>query len=52
VIGADDSLTGYGGGLARKQWLLEHEGHRLRRGRVWQSHDLFHAEPTAGCRLL
>lgn len=26
VIGADGSLTGYGGGLPRKQWLLEHEG--------------------------
>jgi O-6-methylguanine DNA methyltransferase len=25
VIGADGSLTGYGGGLERKQWLLEHE---------------------------
>lgn len=25
VIGADGSLTGYGGGLKRKQWLLEHE---------------------------
>jgi O-6-methylguanine DNA methyltransferase len=25
VIGADGSLTGYGGGLPRKQWLLEHE---------------------------
>jgi methylated-DNA-[protein]-cysteine S-methyltransferase len=25
VIGAGGSLTGYGGGLARKQWLLEHE---------------------------
>lgn len=25
VIGADGSLTGYGGGTARKQWLLEHE---------------------------
>ena len=25
VIGADGSLTGYGGGLARKRWLLEHE---------------------------
>jgi methylated-DNA-[protein]-cysteine S-methyltransferase len=25
VIGADGSLTGYGGGLAAKQWLLEHE---------------------------
>jgi methylated-DNA-[protein]-cysteine S-methyltransferase len=25
VIGADGTLTGYGGGLDRKQWLLEHE---------------------------
>jgi methylated-DNA-[protein]-cysteine S-methyltransferase len=25
VIGADGSLTGYGGGLERKQWLLNHE---------------------------
>lgn len=26
VIGADLSLTGYGGGLDRKRWLLRHEG--------------------------
>jgi methylated-DNA-[protein]-cysteine S-methyltransferase len=26
VIGADGSLTGYGGGIARKRWLLNHEG--------------------------
>jgi methylated-DNA-[protein]-cysteine S-methyltransferase len=26
VIGADASLTGYGGGLDRKRWLLLHEG--------------------------
>jgi methylated-DNA-[protein]-cysteine S-methyltransferase len=26
VIGADGSLTGYGGGLDRKEWLLRHEG--------------------------
>ena len=26
VIGSDGSLTGYGGGLPRKQWLLTHEG--------------------------
>ncbi len=26
VIGANGSLTGYGGGLPRKRWLLEHEG--------------------------
>lgn len=25
VIGADGSLTGYGGGLAAKEWLLDHE---------------------------
>jgi methylated-DNA-[protein]-cysteine S-methyltransferase len=25
VIGANGSLTGFGGGLPRKQWLLEHE---------------------------
>lgn len=28
VIGADGSLTGYGGGMERKRWLLEHEGRR------------------------
>ena len=26
VIGSDGSLTGYGGGLERKRWLLAHEG--------------------------
>ena len=25
VIGSDGSLTGYGGGLPRKKWLLDHE---------------------------
>jgi methylated-DNA-[protein]-cysteine S-methyltransferase len=25
VIGSDGSLTGYGGGVERKRWLLEHE---------------------------
>lgn len=25
VIGSDGGLTGYGGGLARKRWLLDHE---------------------------
>ena len=29
VIGADGTLTGYGGGLERKEWLLTHEA-RLR----------------------
>lgn len=36
VIGKDGSLTGYGGGLQRKQWLLEHESGLHRR-----SPDLF-----------
>ena len=31
VIGADGTLTGYGGGLDRKRWLLEHECARPRR---------------------
>jgi methylated-DNA-[protein]-cysteine S-methyltransferase len=31
VIGADGSLTGYGGGLARKRWLIAHEERYARR---------------------
>jgi len=34
VIGSSGSLTGYGGGLKRKQWLLDHE-------RRWRSGQLF-----------
>jgi methylated-DNA-[protein]-cysteine S-methyltransferase len=30
VIGANGSLTGYGGGMERKRWLLEHEGAKTR----------------------
>ena len=30
VIGSDGALTGFGGGLHRKRWLLEHEGVALR----------------------
>jgi len=30
LIGSDGSLTGYGGGLARKRWLLQHEGAAFR----------------------
>ena len=30
VIGADGSLTGYGGGMHRKLWLLRHEGVTLK----------------------
>ena len=31
VIGADGSLTGYGGGLPKKRWLLDHEAAHARR---------------------
>jgi len=30
VIGSDQRLTGYGGGLSRKRWLLTHEGAAFR----------------------
>jgi len=30
VIGADGGLTGYGGGIERKRWLLRHEGAAFR----------------------
>ena len=29
IIGSNGSLTGYGGGLRRKEWLLRHEGSRM-----------------------
>jgi AraC family transcriptional regulator of adaptative response/methylated-DNA-[protein]-cysteine methyltransferase len=32
VVGSDGALTGYGGGLWRKQWLIEHE--RAARGAI------------------
>ncbi len=31
VVSADRSLGGYAGGLARKRWLLRHEGAALSR---------------------
>jgi len=31
VIGADGSLTGFGGGIDRKEWLLAHEGQPRKR---------------------
>ena len=39
VIGSDGSLTGYGGGLERKRWLLDHE----------RQQSLYHRESKA-CR--
>ena len=38
VIGADGSLTGYGGGLERKRWLLAHEG-------AWRESDVAEQKP-------
>ncbi len=37
VIGADGTLTGYGGGLDRKEWLISHEAEVLRGPRPAQS---------------
>jgi methylated-DNA-[protein]-cysteine S-methyltransferase len=34
VVGARGELTGFGGGLDRKRWLLEHEGALMELGRV------------------
>jgi methylated-DNA-[protein]-cysteine S-methyltransferase len=48
VIGADHSLTGYGGGLPRKRWLLAHEGLELSGGRVAARHQLRFATVPEG----
>jgi methylated-DNA-[protein]-cysteine S-methyltransferase len=37
VIGANGSLTGYGGGIERKRWLLRHEGAVFRDDAVQQA---------------
>jgi methylated-DNA-[protein]-cysteine S-methyltransferase len=37
VIGADGGLGGYGGGLDRKRWLLEHEAEVLARHPQWRA---------------
>jgi methylated-DNA-[protein]-cysteine S-methyltransferase len=29
IVGASGQLTGYGGGVERKAWLLEHEAQNL-----------------------
>jgi O-6-methylguanine DNA methyltransferase len=45
VIGADGTLTGYGGGLTRKEWLLQHE--RATAGKVAGSFRAREASSTA-----
>ena len=44
VIGASGKLTGYGGGLDRKRWLLDHE-------RCASGGDLFTADHSADARV-
>lgn len=41
VIGTDGSLTGYGGGVPRKKWLLAHEGIASRKEMTKGQADLF-----------
>jgi methylated-DNA-[protein]-cysteine S-methyltransferase len=36
VVGASGALTGYGGGLERKQWLLTHEQRYSARAGAWR----------------
>ncbi len=52
VIGADGSLTGYGGGIERKRWLLQHEGVTLSSGshRPTRQDRLMASQPAA-CRV-
>ena len=38
IVGADGSLTGYGGGLDRKRWLLAHERLALAAGQCGVGH--------------
>ena len=48
VIGTDGSLTGYGGGISRKRWLLIHEGSLWRSLRQDKSQKR-HESPERGC---
>ena len=48
VIGADGRLTGYGGGVNRKRWLIEHEARHARP--VTRPGELFAALGTPGGR--
>lgn len=40
VVGSNGSLTGYGGGLNQKEWLLKHEGNRPSSGRKESQREL------------
>ena len=41
VVGANGTLTGYGGGLERKRWLLDHEARHVGAGGMERTVDLF-----------
>lgn len=47
VIGSNSALTGYGGGLPRKQWLLQHEK-ALRADAPMASSTAAHTRPLPG----
>ncbi len=50
VIGSNGSLTGYGGGIERKRWLLRHEGVASRpSGGKLVSKDVHAADNRSGC---
>ena len=51
VIGANGSLTGFGGGLERKQWLLAHEGYFHLSGRTTVNTALAVPGPSPGHAL-
>lgn len=46
VIGANGQLTGYGGGMPRKRWLLDHEARQLKP--VGKQGDLFAIAGSSG----
>lgn len=48
VIGANGALTGYGGGLDRKRWLLNHEGASFRNGEAHADAIRRRLKPHAG----
>jgi methylated-DNA-[protein]-cysteine S-methyltransferase len=47
VVGSDRKLTGFGGGLERKLWLLEHEGAAMRRRAPRAAHGTARSGPHA-----
>jgi O-6-methylguanine DNA methyltransferase len=39
VVGSDGKLTGYAGGLPRKQWLIDHEAKHARQASILQQRE-------------